>query len=56
MNDKHPYTPIESERGLFIHFRWKLLSIMAVKALKTVFENFKEQLPLFDIFVNCKSV
>ena len=56
MNDKHPYTPIESERGLFIHFRWKLLSLTAVKALKTIFENFKEQLPLLDISVNSKSV
>ena len=56
MNDKHPYIPIESERSLFIHFRWKLLNLMAVKALKIIFENFIKQLPLFDTFVNCKSV
>ena len=56
MNDKHPYIAIESERSLFIHFRWKLLNLMAVKALKTIFENFKELLPLLEISVNCKSV
>ena len=56
MNEKHPYIPIGSERSLFIHFRWKLLNLMVVKTFKTLFENFIEQLPPFDIFVNCKSV
>ena len=56
MNDKHPFILVESQRSLFNHFRWKLLNFLAVKALKTIFENVKEQLPLLDISVKCKSV
>ena len=42
MIDKNPFILIEAQLYLFIDFRWKLLNLVAVRTLKTIFDNFNE--------------